>query len=175
MTLAHGMAAAHGGTLEALPQPPGDGACFRLALPADAIDAAPPPDAPPPPKARARNVLVVEDEPEVAALLRDILERAGHRTSHAENGQAALDLAAQERFDAVFCDLRMPVMDGRGLRRRLVAREPIYDKRIAFVTGDLLSHDGMGEEFDGCPLIEKPFHASAILDTLDRIAGATWP
>jgi PAS domain S-box-containing protein len=173
LAVSFGMAAAHGGTLEALAMAPGEGACFRLVLPVEAIDAAPELEAPAPPKSRGQNVLVVDDEPEVAALLRDILERAGHRTSHAENGQAALDLAAQERFDAVFCDLRMPVMDGRGLRRRLVTRQPIYEKRIAFVTGDLLSHDGMGEDFEGCPLIEKPFHARAILDTLDRIAGLT--
>ena len=170
LAVSFGMVAAHGGLLEAIAQPPGDGACFRVTLPVNIAAAVVPPPVPVKvPKTLSRNVLVIDDEPEVAGLLRDIFQRAGHRTSHAGNGQAALDLAAQESFDAIFCDLRMPVMDGRGFRRRLLNRQPIYQNRMAFVTGDLLSSESGGDELDGCPLIEKPFASGIILETLNRM------
>jgi putative two-component system response regulator len=60
-------------------------------------------------------LLVVEDDPAMLIALRDILEGAGYRVRTAHNGQAALDLLAEERPALILSDISMPVMDGFGL------------------------------------------------------------
>lgn len=68
-----------------------------------------------------RTVLVVEDEPQIAALVRDYLEHAGFGVMGAADGEAALALARRTRPDAIVLDLGLPGMDGldvvRALRR----------------------------------------------------------
>jgi CheY-like chemotaxis protein len=171
LAVSFGMVAAHGGNLEVLPQPPGQGACFRLSLskgvskPAAAIVSVVD-EAPITPRKR---VLVVDDEPEVVSLLRDILERAGHEVEHAGHGLEALSRVSKSQYDAIFCDLRMPGLDGRSLRKRLIAEHPGYQRRMIFVTGDLLGTVRSGADIDGCPVVEKPFHSRAILSELARV------
>ncbi|MGD0947543.1 MAG: response regulator [Candidatus Binatia bacterium] len=58
------------------------------------------------------EILVVEDSPTQAALLRAILEHRGYRVTHAENGEHALALARQCKPALVISDIIMPVMDG---------------------------------------------------------------
>lgn len=176
LAVSFGMVAAHGGHLEAIPRPTGQGAAFRLTLPitaavairsAASVQAARPQSGPP-----KQRILVVDDEPEVAGLIRDILERAGHGVDHAEDGFRALELAAKKPYDAIFCDLRMPGMDGLTLSRKLGALDSRYANRLAFVTGDLLGTVKQGESIEGCPLIEKPFHAHTIVETLAKMVAS---
>jgi signal transduction histidine kinase/ActR/RegA family two-component response regulator len=58
------------------------------------------------------DVLVVEDHPVNRMILEAWMSSAGHRTSTAENGQLAVDLAKHQRFDLIIMDVNMPVMDG---------------------------------------------------------------
>lgn len=58
------------------------------------------------------RVLVVEDHPVNRMILEAWLGSAGHAAQTAENGQIAVDAAAQERFDLIVMDVNMPVMDG---------------------------------------------------------------
>jgi len=66
---------------------------------------------------RAR-ILVIDDERAVRELISDALKIEGHDVHTAENGKEGLDLIGRSRFDLVFCDLRMPEMDGQQLTRR---------------------------------------------------------
>ncbi|MCV2367751.1 PAS domain-containing protein [Roseateles oligotrophus] len=70
------------------------------------------------------EVLLVEDHPVNQQLAMALLHRSGHRVSLAENGQQALDLLAQRRFDLVLMDMMMPVLDGLEATRRFRASEP---------------------------------------------------
>lgn len=58
------------------------------------------------------DVLVVEDHPVNRMILEAWMGSAGHRTSTAENGQLAVDLAKNQRFDLIIMDVNMPIMDG---------------------------------------------------------------
>jgi DNA-binding response OmpR family regulator len=84
------------------------------------------------------DVLVVDDEPEVVAMLREALARDGHRVVTAPDGVAALALLRERRFGAVLCDLRMPRLDGLGLARELEAIRPDLAARLLLMTGDTL-------------------------------------
>lgn len=63
------------------------------------------------------DVLVVEDHPVNRMILEAWMGSAGHRTSTAENGQLAVDLAKSQRFDLIIMDVNMPVMDGLSATR----------------------------------------------------------
>ncbi|WP_181706148.1 hybrid sensor histidine kinase/response regulator [Chthonobacter rhizosphaerae] len=166
LAVSHAMVSAHGGSLTAGNRPEG-GAWFRMTLPAAAPGALAAGSAAParPAAPGGRAVLVVDDEPAVADLLRDILERAGHRVTLAENGEAGLARTSETAFDVVFCDLRMPVMDGRRFRETLAVTQPALARRVVFVTGD---HFGSGADAAAldAPVIEKPFRAADVLAAL---------
>ena len=67
------------------------------------------------------RVLVVEDEIKVATLIRAGLEGQGFAVEHCPDGNAATDLAASGRFDAVVLDVMLPGRDGLSVLRRLRA------------------------------------------------------
>ncbi len=60
----------------------------------------------------AALVLVAEDEPEIADILRAYLAREGLRSAHAANGREALELHLSLRPDLLLLDVRMPLLDG---------------------------------------------------------------
>jgi len=66
-----------------------------------------------------RTVLVVDDEPEIARLVRDYLERAGFAVATAADGPSALQAARSARPDIVVLDLGLPGMDGLDVAREL--------------------------------------------------------
>jgi len=114
------------------------------------------------------RVLVVDDEPEIAELMRAMLESAGFEVATAESGALALELLGEARFDAIVSDLRMPEMDGAALWREVKSRHPALARRMLFVTGDTLSPEA--EKFlaeSGCASLDKPF---ARADLIDRLA-----
>ncbi len=58
------------------------------------------------------KILIIDDERSIRNTLKDILEFEGHAVDVAEEGLAGLDMAGQKKYDAVFCDIKMPNMDG---------------------------------------------------------------
>ncbi len=71
--------------------------------------------------ARARRVMIVEDEPNIRLVFRTALFSNDYALSTAEDGEVALRHLRQEPTDLVLLDLRMPGLDGMGLLRRLRA------------------------------------------------------
>jgi CheY-like chemotaxis protein len=107
---------------------------------------------------RGKRILVVEDEPIIAGLLSDMLMADGHEVDAVNTGRAALERLAVQDYDLIVSDLRMPVLDGRGLYRELEANRPEMIRRILFVTGSAL--DPGNEEFlarTRVPWLAKPF------------------
>ena len=64
-------------------------------------------------------ILVVDDEPKVARLARDYLEKYGFRVITAADGNTALQMARQEHPALIVLDLMLPGMDGREVCRIL--------------------------------------------------------
>ena len=80
------------------------------------------------------QVLVVEDDPGTRTLYRAVLERLGLTTTSACDGDEALELLAERRFDAIVLDLMMPGTDGATLLRELTIRTPGMLEQIVIVT-----------------------------------------
>ena len=122
---------------------------------------------------RAR-ILVIDDERAVRDLISDALNIEGHEVVTAENGKEGLDLIGQYRFDLVFCDLRMPEMDGQALYEEVQRSHPQVLKRIVFVTAQANSSDyGPFLRETGIPVIEKPFTLSQLRQAVERMVGQT--
>jgi two-component system NtrC family sensor kinase len=83
--------------------------------------------------ARRACILVVDDEPLVAALMADTLGLEGYET--ARNGREALKKIAGRSYDLILSDLQMPELDGVGLYRELEQQHPRLLPRLAFVSG----------------------------------------
>ena len=176
LALSRSIVAEHGGKLQLESASPfGRGASFCIELPvrSTAGRAIVRPAAAQAPAAATMRVLVVDDEPEVTAMMRDALEAAGYEVATAESGPVALALLDETRFDAVVSDLRMPDMDGAALWRAIRARDPELARRFLFVTGDALSP--LVSDFrreSGADGIEKPFTADDLVQRLSAFAAA---
>ncbi len=69
------------------------------------------------------TILLVEDHPTNQKLALGLLGKWGHRTTVAQNGQEAVDLCADGRYDLILMDMQMPVMGGIEATRLIRARE----------------------------------------------------
>ena len=67
------------------------------------------------------KILIVDDEKAIRNSIKDILEMEEYTVDTAENGEEAIAKASKEKFDAIICDIKMPVMDGIEVLDRLVA------------------------------------------------------
>jgi two-component system, sensor histidine kinase len=70
---------------------------------------------------RSLSVLVVEDHPVNRMILEAWMSSAGHASASAENGQIAVEAAADQTFDLIVMDVNMPVMDGLAATRAIRA------------------------------------------------------
>lgn len=116
LALARRLTEMHGGTLRAFSEGVGRGTTLVLSLPlADESvkTAALREDSTPTSGVVPRlNVLIIEDNEDVANTLLDWLESSGHRVSLARTGSAGVELAVETHPNVVLCDLGLPGMDG---------------------------------------------------------------
>ncbi|MGA2631999.1 MAG: response regulator [Terriglobia bacterium] len=83
----------------------------------------------------ALKILVVDDEPAVLGVLKDLMEPAGFVVSAFADSREAAVRVEKEKFDAVFVDVRMPGMDGFELTRRVRASRSNSKVPIVMLTG----------------------------------------
>ena len=106
-------------------------------------------------------VLVVDDEPKIARLARDYLEKNGYRVVTAADGQSALIAARSEKPDLIILDLMLPIMDGREVCKTL-RRES--DVPIIMLTALAEEVDQVtGLEIGADDYITKPFSPRALV------------
>lgn len=84
---------------------------------------------------RVKSILVVDDDPMFAKLLEEILAGDGYRVTTAGNGVEALMFLADQTFDLIMIDIRMPQLDGPGFYRELERSNPDHACRVMFMTG----------------------------------------
>ncbi len=115
------------------------------------------------PEPRPNRVLVVDDEPEVAELIAEILGKDGFDVDVARSGAEALIHLTKASYDVVLSDLNMPEMDGAGLFDALSRDFPELVARTGFITGDTM---GVASQrmlrVSRRPFMEKPVTPSEL-------------
>ena len=115
--------------------------------------------------AAARPILVVDDDPEILAMLRDFLESEGLVVRTAANGAEALDALDEVAPSLILLDMRMPVVDGWAFAERFRERELGYP--IVVMTA-AESARRWAEEIGATGYIAKPFDVTELLETIER-------
>ncbi len=115
-------------------------------------------------------ILIAEDSPPQAQLMRHILERHGYRVMHAANGRLALAMASQFKPAMIISDIVMPEMDGYALCEAVKADEALREIPVILVTLLSDSQDVIRALKCGADnFIRKPFDAHYLLEHVESI------
>ena len=106
-------------------------------------------------------ILVVDDEPKVARLARDYLEKNGFRVLTAADGQSALTIARREKPDLVILDLMLPQIDGREVCRMLRRESDVPIIMLTALSEEIDQITGL--EIGADDYITKPFSVRALV------------
>jgi CheY-like chemotaxis protein len=117
------------------------------------------------------RVLVVDDHPDLRALVKIVLERAGFEVQVAADGQRALDLQRERPADVLITDIFMPESDGIELIARFKSGFPQV-KIIAMSGGGHVSKKDylpVAKEIGADGVLQKPFAAETLLRMLQDL------
>ena len=95
-----------------------------------------------------RNILIVEDEPDIQELLCAYLQEAGYGTAAAGDGVAALDLFQSRAFDLVLLDLMLPKIDGFGVCEVIRRQSQVPILMLTALDGEEQQLRGFGLDID---------------------------
>jgi len=122
----------------------------------------------------ARNILVVDDDPDVRALMALALRRKGFNVTVACDPAEARALAQpHHHFDLLVTDFQMPGMSGVELYKHLVSARP--ELLVLFVTGAMAELELALNELQAVPRLRKPFSVLEFLTHVRAILRTTVP
>jgi signal transduction histidine kinase/CheY-like chemotaxis protein len=151
----------------------GEGSSFTVRLPAaPAIRqiAVEPADPPPASATHAARVLLIEDDPQSAELMRTQLSTAGYRVEVASSGEDGLFAAGTHPPDAIVLDVTLPGMDGWEVIRRLKADQCLADIPVFFAS--IVDDRQAGIALGARDYFVKPVDQAALLGALARAVAA---
>ncbi len=157
----HGTITQHGGSMR-IESRSGEGTTVAIYLPH--VDAVPEPRTEQlerRPQSGTETVLVVEDHAALRVLTVRMLQRMGYRAMEAAGAAEALSMvrAGERHIDLLLTDVAMPLMDGTGLYKQLLAFQP--DLKVIYMSGyaDTTVPNGHGSD---APFLQKPFTVQAL-------------
>ena len=116
----------------------------------------------------AYRLLLVEDDPEILNILRDMLRLKGHKVVATADGQKALDLIGKEKFDLVLTDLGMPSVSGWEIAKRVKEASP--ETPVVMITGwgaQFEEEDLAGRGVD--LMLAKPLSWDKLLGSIEKM------
>jgi DNA-binding response OmpR family regulator len=113
------------------------------------------------------SILVVDDEPDICANLRDILGDMGYLVDTAANGEEALALMRAKRFDVALLDFKMPGMDGVTLYRKVKENQ---SGTVAIIVTAYASSAVSSDALDAgaWKVVSKPVDFASLLRLIDE-------
>ena len=111
-----------------------------------------------------QRILIIEDQEDNRAILRDLLSAAGYSLIEAADGAAGVALALKERPDLILMDIQLPVIDGYEATRQIKGNNLLKSIPIIAVTSYALSGDEIKARAAGCDgYVTKPFSPRDLL------------
>jgi len=124
----------------------------------------------------SETVLLVEDEPDVREIVRDVLVDAGYTVLEAAGPDEALDLCAHDtvELDLLLTDVIMAKMGGGELAQRIMVARP--STRVLYMSGytadDIVRH---GVQAAGISLLHKPFSPETLVRVVRQVLDTPRP
>jgi two-component system, NtrC family, sensor kinase len=179
LSLCYGIIKEHGGNIMPL-SPPGDGAMFIIELPVfhlsgDTTEMLRSPEAGrwDPAEGAGKKILVIDDEEPILEMLRDGLTSHGYEVAVAASGEAGLNRLKQNRCDVVFCDWKMPGLNGRQVYESLRTASPALCQRVVFITGDVVNEQMRGFlKHENRLCLAKPFTFDEVRSAIKTVLAA---
>lgn len=116
---------------------------------------------------RPKSVLVVEDEPDVAYILKALLLGRGHKVHVASGAEEAVTLARAHRPDLAVLDVRMPGLDGLSLAE--ILRHDPETRGIPFLVASVLDERERAFRVGASAYLQKPFDVPRFLATVEGL------
>ncbi len=111
------------------------------------------------------KILLIDDESSIRSSLKEILEYESFEVDEAENGKVGCDLAMKTNYDLIFCDIKMPVMDGIETLEKL--KESGVEAPVVMISGHGTVDTAVEALKKGAwDFIEKPLDLNRILVTI---------
>ena len=116
------------------------------------------------------RVLIIEDEPEIQAVIGDLLLLEGYEVHALGRVPRGLDAIRRLAPDAIVLDLRLPGLGGVELLRLLSADRQLASTPVLIVSGAADLREVHAEEFRslGCEVVAKPFELEELVDGVRR-------
>jgi len=143
LSVIHGIVKNHGGFIT-VESTPAKGSTFRVYLPAlDDVEAAVEKPASAVESGGSERILLLDDEPQIVAMEKQMLERLGYRVTVSTSSAEALELFARQpgQFDLVITDMTMPNLTGDQLARRIWAIRPGLPIILCSGYNEMMSED----------------------------------
>jgi CheY-like chemotaxis protein len=115
-----------------------------------------------------KTVLVVDDEPVLRAIVREILDEEGYAVIEAADGRVALEIMESARPDLVLMDVMMPGVDGREAYRQLRLHPEHRDVPVIMMSAAIQPH-GLDPSIAG--FMAKPFDLNQLVELVVRLIG----
>jgi len=119
--------------------------------------------------AASKTILVLDDDPEILAALRTVLERQKYRVLTASDGNAGLAVAEREQPDLVSVDMMMPKKSGFLVLERLKSRKETGPRVIMITANEGSRHRAYAEMLGVDDYIRKPFAMERLLDSVQKL------
>ena len=117
------------------------------------------------------RILIVDDDPDLLAVMQQVLLEASHHVTGVEDSRAVIEGAVGAEFDLVVTDMIMPGVDGLEMLAYLYRCNPDI-KAIAISGGGYFTpefHLSLASKFGAISTLEKPFRPSTLVATVDRV------
>ena len=115
-----------------------------------------------------KTVLVVDDEPVLRTIVREVLHEEGYAVIEAADGRGMLEMMERERPDLVLMDVMMPGVDGREAYRQLRSRPEHRDIPVVMMSAAIQPH-GLDPTIAG--FVAKPFDITDLVGLVARLLG----
>ena len=116
------------------------------------------------------KILIAEDEPEIAQMVKFKLEREGFDVIWESNGGSAFKAAQDEHPDLILLDIMMPVMDGLQVLKKLKSDEKLKHIPVIMLTSRGQERDVVtGIEGGARDYVVKPFRPAELLARIKQI------
>jgi two-component system sensor histidine kinase RpfC len=125
-------------------------------------------------RVRTLSILIADDHAANRKVLQRLLEKAGHKVTSVDGGEAVLDAVAAADYDAIIADLHMPTVSGLDMLKQLRVMQAGSPTRTPVL---ILSADVTPEAIQACQqagaraFLSKPVAAARLLDALAEIAA----